>query len=265
MKPKSATSLLRQLPAVIALVCAGAALLQPAATAATIYWDGTGSSWGDVGSWSTALGTWLPNPAAVPGTSDDAIFSVSTLNTAQTVNLNGDRSLTSLVFLGTNPATTTLLGEMPISTLTLAAGSISVGNTGNASNSIAGAVTIGSATSGQKVNITLTGAQTWTTNWGNSLTVHNNVSNGGNLLTFAGAGTTTINGVIGNGAGGITKDSTSIGTTILTGANSYTGATINQCRRAQHPERYCAGHHCGRHHGIRERDLGTAGRHHGRQ
>ena len=49
------------------------------------------------------------------------------------------------------------------------------------------------------------------------------VANGGNLLTLQGSGAGSIEDVIGNGAGGITKVGT--GSWTLSGANTYSGAT----------------------------------------
>jgi autotransporter-associated beta strand protein len=207
---KTRTSLILCTLAVLALVAV------QSARAATIYWDGTGTGWDTVGFWSTAVGATTPDPAAVPGAADVANFSISTItNTAQTVNLNAAQSATGLIFLGTNTATTTLLGGGTNRTLTLGTSGITV-------NSLAGAVTVGSATAGQNVSITLGGAQSWTDNSANALTIQNAVTNGANLLTVAGTGNTTISGAIG-GLGGLTKNDG--GTLTLSGTNTYTGVT----------------------------------------
>ena len=219
MKSKSAFRLLRNAsPAACLLATAIAALLVAhSALAADIYWDGTGTDWGAAGSWDTAPGGGGGDPAAVPGSSDIADFSVSSItNTAQTVNLNGDRSAQGLVFLTTNTAATSLLGGNADRTLTLGSGGINV-------NSLAGAVTLGSATAGQNVAITLSAAQTWTNNSANPLTIQNIVTNGANLLTVAGTGNTRINGAIGNGGGGLTMSGSGVLT--LTGSNTYSGIT----------------------------------------
>ncbi|MEI6674374.1 MAG: autotransporter-associated beta strand repeat-containing protein [Verrucomicrobiota bacterium] len=198
------------------LAAALAALLAAhSAQAASVYWDGTGSSWSAVGSWSNAVGV-TTNPTAIPGTSDIATFSINTLtNTAQTVNLNAAQSVLGLSFLGTNTATTLLQGGGTNQILTLNTSGISVA-------SLAGAVTIGSVTAGENVAITLSGAQSWTNNSANALTVVNGVTNGGFLLTLDGTGAINLNGAIG-GAGGLTKTGT--GVTTLSGANTYSGAT----------------------------------------
>ncbi len=177
------------------LIAAGILIPWQIAPAAPIYWDGTLTDWGALGSWSTAVGATTPDPAALPGTADIATFSISTVTTAQTVNLNGARSVLGLSFLGTNTATTTLLGGSAAQTLTLGASGITMA-------SGAGAVTIGSATAAQNVNIALGAAQTWQVDSANPLTVLNIVS----------------------GANSITKTGT--GTLVLSGANTYTGGTV---------------------------------------
>src|SRR5690349_11495236 len=81
-----------------AILVAPAALFSNTATAATIYWDGTGTSWNLTASWSTNSGATTPDPAAVPGSGDDAVFNISTVNTNQTISLNSDQSANSLLF-----------------------------------------------------------------------------------------------------------------------------------------------------------------------
>ena len=217
----TASALNRARPSVlacgIATVLTSLVPLGNSVKAATIYWDGTSTDWSLVGSWSTAVGATTPDPSAVPGAADIANFSISTITaTAQTVNLNADRSVTGLIFLGTNTAATTLQGGGTNRTLTLGASGIVV-------NASAGAVTLGSATAGQNVAITLGAAQTWLNNAATALTINNGITNGANLLTIDGSGPTTIAGIIGAGAGGITKNGT--GNLTLSGVNTYTGAT----------------------------------------
>ena len=187
--------------------------------AANIYWNEAGnnqsSGWGNVNYWSTSSGAATPNPGAGPGAADVAFFSISTVNTSQIVRLNADQDAAGLVFLGSNTATTLLRGTGADRTLTLGTSGITV-------NSGAGAVTIGSTSNKQGAAITQNGAQTWTNNSANVLTIVNNVTNGGFLLTTAGTGNTSINGAIG-GTGGLTKSGS--GTLTLDHANTFTGLT----------------------------------------
>ena len=204
------------MPAPLAAALVGL-LSAHAAQGAIIYWDGTGTAWNAVGSWSSVAGAATPDPAAVPGVNDTATFSISTLtNTAQTVNLNAAQSVLGLSFLGTNTATTLLQGGgVANQTLTLGTSGISVA-------SLAGAVTIGSTSALQNVAIILGGAQSWTNNSANALTVVNGVTDGGFLLTLAGTGAINLNGVL-SGSGGLTNGGS--GVTTLSGANTYTGLT----------------------------------------
>ncbi|MEI6674288.1 MAG: autotransporter-associated beta strand repeat-containing protein, partial [Verrucomicrobiota bacterium] len=183
------------------------------AQAATLYWDGTGTDWNTSSDWSTAAGATTPNPGTVPGAADIVTFSISSVNSAQTVDLNGNQAALGLAFLDTT-ADTTLLGGGTNRTLTLGTGGITVG-------SLAGAVILGSAADGQKVDILLAGAQTWTNQ--NLLTLSNGVNTAGYILTLSGAtGTTTLDGVV-TGSGGLTK--TDVGTLTLTADNTYSGLT----------------------------------------
>ena len=105
-----------------------------------------------------------------------------------------------------------------------------VNATGNITLSGAGAFTLGTgginnvSTSGLKLinnNLTLGAAQTFTNN--GALTIGGNVTNGGFLLTLRGTGTAgSLTGNLG-GTGGLTK--TGAGSWLLSGTNTYTGAT----------------------------------------
>lgn len=191
--------------------------------AASLYWDGSGTVWNATASWSTAVGATTPDPAAVPGAADEANFSISTITTAQTVNLNANQSALGLIFLGTNTAATTLQGSGANRTLSLGINGITV-NTG------AGAVTIGSGTANQNVSLSLQGSQSWTNNATSALTVVNGVSfgvAGANTLTLAGTSTATntISGVVANGSGTLALSKSGTGTWVLSGANTFTGGT----------------------------------------
>jgi fibronectin-binding autotransporter adhesin len=196
-------------------VLAAASVLAPASHAADIYWDGVSAIWNATANWSTDPNAVTPDPAAVPGINDLAIFNITGVNAAEIVSLNAAHSALGLVF--NNTGTTTLEGSGANRTLTLGASGIQLAAT-------AGAVTIGSGTANQNVTVALGAAQSWTNNSASLLTITNNVTNAANLLTITGSGNTTIAGVIGNGAGGITK--TGNGTLTLTGANTYTGVNL---------------------------------------
>lgn len=198
----------------VAGMLAAAGAFAPVAKAADLYWDGISSAWGTVANWSSASNATSPDPGAVPGAADTAIFNISTVNAAETVSLAAAHAALGLTF--NNTGTTALVGSGGNRVLTLGTGGILV-------NAGAGAVTIGSGTANTNVSITLGGAQSWTNNASTLLTVVNGVTNGANLLTVNGTGNVTVGGIIGNGAGGITKSNT--GTLTLSGVNTYTGAT----------------------------------------
>ena len=155
-----------------------------AALGANMYWNGVGAGWDSTANWSTASGATTPPPVAVPGSADVAIFNITTVNSAQTVNLNADQSALGLTF--NNTGTTTLQGGGTNRTLTLGTNGITVGVS-------AGAVTIGNGTN-QGVNVTLGGNQSWVVNAGRQLTVNNNITGGANDFYKLGSGTLTING-----------------------------------------------------------------------
>ncbi|MEI6673700.1 MAG: autotransporter-associated beta strand repeat-containing protein, partial [Verrucomicrobiota bacterium] len=182
--------------------------------AASIYWDGRGTDWNAAGNWSTAAGAIIPNPLAAPGAADVVTFSISPVNSAQAVDLNGNQSALGLIFLAASPETI-LLGGMANGILTLGGGGITVNNT-------TGAVTFGSITDGQKVNLVLAAPQTWANQAAYALTLINGVNNGGNLLTLTGTGSIALDGAV-TGTGGLTKSGA--GTLTLAGENSYGGLT----------------------------------------
>jgi autotransporter-associated beta strand protein len=187
----------------------------------SLYWDGSGSGWDAPTSWSTASGATTPDPATAPGANDVAVFNTTNLNTAQTINLNAAQAAMGLAFNSTG--TVTLQGGGSDQTLSL-------GINGIFATSGTGAVTIGSVSSGQKVDISLQSSQPWINNGTGVLTVNNGVSigSGGNqTLTLNGTstGTNTIAGVIANGVSTLSLVKDDVGSWILSGANTYTGAT----------------------------------------
>ena len=198
----------------VAALLAATGALAPAARAANIYWDGITDAWETVANWSTDPAATTPDPVAVPGAADIAIFNISTVNGPETVSVNATQSALGLVF--NNTGATTIQAGGVNQTLNL-------GGSGIVVNAGAGPVTIGSATAGQNVTLALTGAETWTNNSTSLLTINNGVTSGNNLLTVNGSGSTSILGVIGGGSGGLTKSGNGILT--LSGANTYTGVT----------------------------------------
>src|SRR5262249_35009948 len=105
------------------------------ARAAIEYWDGTGTGWNTASFWSTTNVATTPDPAAPPGASDIVFFNITSVNTAQTVNLNAAQSALGLVFGSTGP----VLIQTGSGTNTL-----SLGTSGISVSSGAGADTIAS-------------------------------------------------------------------------------------------------------------------------
>ena len=176
-------------------------------------------------------GIWLPSgppqpgPApltrgGVPGAADVATFNISTVNTAQKVNLNANQLALGLSFLSTG--TTTLQGGGTNRSLTL--GTSGIVKTGT------GAATVGSATANQNVAIALAGDQLWSNTVAGALTVVNGIAPSAaanRLLTLGGTGgaASTVSGIIANNGAGVVS-LTKSGTTqwTLSGANTFTGA-----------------------------------------
>src|SRR5262245_7288971 len=73
----------------VLLIAVAVCMMSPDSTfAANKFWDGTGTGWNTASFWSTASNATTPDPATPPGSADIALFNISTVNTAQTVNLN---------------------------------------------------------------------------------------------------------------------------------------------------------------------------------
>ncbi|WP_193213912.1 hypothetical protein [Luteolibacter marinus] len=165
----------------------------PSADAAAICWDGAASAgWDGVTNWSAVFGAETPDPAAVPGPGDDAVFNVDTVDGATVIDLNGDQSVNSLLF--NNTGATTIQGGNANHILTVGAGGISV-------DAAAGAVTIGSTTDGQFVTTTLGATQTWDNPSANPLVLLNPIASAaGAGLTKTGAGSVWLNNTNNNHA-----------------------------------------------------------------
>lgn len=195
-----------------------------------IYWDGTATTpfdWGTAANWSTTLAPGGADPANAPGAADVAIFSSSGVTTAQTINLNANRSVLGIA------TTTDLTGPVNIyggsGDYTLSIGASGINHT-------RGALTIGSATLGQ-VNISLLDNQIWNSSTAQpstgtlvAINVYGTVSNGtatAKTLTLQGINNgSAIHGNIvdGSGALGIVKAGASGTVWTLNGtANNITG------------------------------------------
>ena len=111
------------------IVVSGLAGAPSLTEAANIYWDGLGTTWNSTTDWSTASNATTPHPAAVPGAADVANFNISTVNTAQTVNLDAAQSALGLDFTSTgavtiNNGTGTNAITIGLGGITVAAGSV---------------------------------------------------------------------------------------------------------------------------------------------
>ena len=136
-----------------------AILAASSAHAATLYWEGTSpaaGAWGTANYWSTVYNNFSPYAGAAPGSGDLAVFNRQALNTAMVVDLGAAQAAQGLYFASTN---TTLVegGGVANQTLTLGTSGIQMVS----ANTSAGAVTIGSATANQAVNLSLAASQSW--------------------------------------------------------------------------------------------------------
>ena len=197
------------------LVAAAAFLSAVDARAQTDLWQGTTGLWGTATNWS----------AGVPSSSSTATFN-STAGSFQTsLTLLPSSTTGSLVFSSTGGQTTytfDTLGTENANVLTIGTGSAV---TSGITNSDLGAITFYNA-------LTLAGAQTWTNN-GGAMNFNGNVNLGsgssGYALTVAGSGPVNIAGVIADGGatpGSLVYSGASGSTLSLSGANTYTGATL---------------------------------------
>ena len=201
------------------------------AQAATLYWDGASSSWNTASNWTTDAGATTPDPVSPPGALDDANFNRTGQNGNITIGLNADPSAQSLTF--SSAGSTTIRGNdsgTTVRQLTLGTGGITV-------NSGAGAANIGTTNNGV-INIVLSGAQTWTNNSSNPLSIGTgynssatsaNVDLGANQLTIDGSGRINV-GVVNQaeavltGSGALIKNGTGL---FSLGSNNSAGFSGN--------------------------------------
>lgn len=190
------------------------------AHAASLYWDGSAdTSWASLNNWTSDQGTEV-TPGAIPGASDTAIFNFTGTVTNQIATLGSSRSVGGLIF-DTNSTTAIALGaSVNDFTLTLGASGLTT-NTGAAAHLI-------------NSGITLSVAQTWTSNSTNVLSIAGTLTTGANNLIIAGAGggfalngAASVNGLstwTNNGTAGFSVAGTTTLTNNLTldGAGAFT-------------------------------------------
>ena len=203
---------IRRSMVLMAAVAAGS-LLASGPARGDVYWTGNGglgTSWNVAGDWNTAAdGTGV---AQLPGATDLAIFSANAVTTNQATTLDAPFSILGLVFNNNAGATVSI---------TDATNALTLGTSGIVMNAGAGKVTLAAP-------ITLGGAESWTNNSVNLLSITGNITVGTSNLTIAGSGNTSISGVLGvaGGSGSLTMSGT--GTLTLAGVNNYTGGTTLQ-------------------------------------
>ena len=166
--------------------------------AATDVWNGgdygSSANWNDGANWVSTF---------APGLVGDALVFAGT--TGPSPSMENNYSVTSVTF--TNGAGSFNIGT-PSSTLTITAGGV----TNNSANVQNLNVPVNLTTAAQSLNAAA-----------GDLILGQNLDNGGNLLTVADGGhSTVLNGVV-SGNGGLTK--TGNGTLTLGGANNYSGTT----------------------------------------
>ncbi len=213
------------------------------ASAGTLYWNGVNNGTGDFNdatNWSTDPGATTPNPLAKPGTADDVLFNISTVNTAQTNQLaNTAQTVKSLTFESSGTTVidrNTTLADTGTTTLTLASGG------GIAVGAVAGAVRIGGLAEGglndkNRVAVTPSGNFTITHNGSNALAIGRAVIPAINLgritveLNGSGSGTTEYGQGLGQSSGttnNLVINSSGTGVHYFRGAQTVSSVTIYQ-------------------------------------
>lgn len=211
----------RRQAARLSLAAAVAAVLAGhSAFATSDIWDGSTSAL-----WSTNT-NWLTDPAAVPGTGDTATFNATAVavNNFTTIDLTGGVTISTILFDTANAAAYTIgAGAVNSQTLSLNGGGAITMSSTVANNELFNAALVLGVTATTQT-FTLTNAST-----SNSLTVAGTITGfagaGVRTLAVAGAGNTSLTGIIANGSTGTVGLSKSgNGTLTLSGANTFTGA-----------------------------------------
>jgi len=120
-----------------------------AAQAATLFWDGTGTSWAPAEGWSAVETADTPDPAAAPDAADVAAFSVDGVSSLQAVTLGASQAAAMLSVRGSAAGGLVLTGGGTDRTLSLGTGGLEALEG-------AGPVAVGSTAAGQGVAISLT-------------------------------------------------------------------------------------------------------------
>jgi autotransporter-associated beta strand protein len=167
-----------------------AAMLACAAStqAATLYWNGAGTSWNTVSDWSTASGATTPNPAAVPGSGDIADFNITTVNSTQIITLDANQNASGLIYGST--------GIVNINSGT-GTNTLTIGSSG---------ITVNSGAGGGIINtgLVVTGTEKWQNNTilatHTPLTISGTITrNVGSLIDFQTPGTGSAGGYTNQG------------------------------------------------------------------
>jgi fibronectin-binding autotransporter adhesin len=224
MKPLRFSALARGVTACTAAVFTLTAI---PASAAPYWWDGTAGddNWGEPSNWSDSSAANL-EPTAVPDLEDTVNLTASGLTGPFNINLNGNRGIEGLATANL-ASLATLLGGSGSSTLAVGSGGIN--------HSSGGGLTIGSATAGQEVNVSLTANQKWTSSAAGTgqaaIIINNTVSNGvvgGGTVTLTLGGinqNAIINGAISNATGTINLVKEDNGVWTLANATNTVGTT----------------------------------------
>lgn len=154
-----------------------------------VYWDGTGTTWTDPASWSLDPDATTPDPTAVPAETASAIVGTSAIASDQTITLDDNVSALGLSFVSSFE--TNLVGDGTDRTLVLGSGGVFVD---------AGALApdIGSAVSGEGVDIVLGANQTWNNqSTFQPMVIHNDLMGDAWNLSLAGEGEFVFDGAFG--------------------------------------------------------------------